>query len=81
MPQAAYVPSAVIGKTHPRFDGLEEELINSQWLGGDKLAAKDRETYEELQEHMPPNADLYPSLFFWWSMVSRFAPDTRASWK
>lgn len=29
---------------------------------------------------MPPNADLYPSLFFWWSIVSKFTENARNSW-
>ena len=68
-------------KNDPRFDGLEAKLKDHTWFGGDKLSAKDREAYEELADVMPPNADLYPSLFFWWSMVEKFSPEIRDSWK
>ena len=68
-------------KTDSRFDALEEELMGQQWFGGDKFSAKDRTTLEEVKDAMPPNADLYPRLFFWWSIVSRFNPDKQADWK
>jgi len=36
--------------------------------------------FNDLQEVFPPNADLYPNLFFWWSIVSKFTPAVRDSW-
>ena len=67
-------------KHDSQFDALEEELSEKQWFGGDKFSAKDRTTLEEFKDAMPPNADLYPRLFFWWSIVSRFKTNIQESW-
>lgn len=36
--------------------------------------------YNELTEVLPASPDLYPNLFFWWSIVSKFTPAIRDSW-
>jgi hypothetical protein len=59
---------------------LEQQLNEQQYFGGDKPSAKDRTTLEEFKDAMPPNADLYPRLFFWWSIVSRYKADIQSGW-
>ena len=48
------------------------------WLGGDQPTSADRDAFNDMSS--PPNADVEPCTFNWWTLVSRFADSVRDSW-
>jgi len=49
------------------------------WLGGQQPSAADREAFEAMNE--APNPATEPNAFAWYSIVSKFSPQVRASWQ
>ena len=43
------------------------------------MSAADREAYLEIKD-TPPNVELQPNLFAWWSLVSKFKEEVMAKW-
>ena len=50
------------------------------WLGGQKQSKADHDAYEEIKA-TPPRAESHPNTFAWYSLVAKYAPKVRQTWK
>ena len=66
-------------KTEAQFNELEVALVRSRWVAGDRLSSDDRKALEKIA--YPPNPDTHPHTFAWWSIVSKYSDELKASWK
>lgn len=73
-------PKKPIGE---RLDELEQQLAETQWIGGQKLSSLDKEALDEIVAAggvsiLSPLTQ--PNTYAWYAMVSKFKPEIRQAW-
>jgi elongation factor 1-beta len=66
-------------KASAKLDELERALAQHQWVGGNAPTAADQEALEAIKDNLP-TPEMYPNVFYWYSMASKFDAKLRAKW-